>query len=311
MEVKKYKKWENLHTTADGKDRGKVSFKKLETLWFNTGTLCNLSCDNCYIESSPTNDRLVYLTLQDIKLYTQEIRDNNWSLKSIGITGGEPFLNPHIIKILRECLSLNIPTLLLTNAHKVIKRWEKDLLALKKEFGDLLRLRVSLDHYTKEAHESERGKDTFRATLKSMKWLYDNDFHISIAGRSLFQEKEEIAREGYQNLLNDNDINLKLSTDSLVIFPEMNATEDIPEITIDCWSILNVSPSDQMCATERMIVKRKNESKPKVLSCTLIAYNKEFELGETLQESFKDIHLNHPYCSKFCVLGGASCSSTN
>jgi hypothetical protein len=25
-------------------------------------TLCNLACENCYIESSPENDRLVYLT---------------------------------------------------------------------------------------------------------------------------------------------------------------------------------------------------------------------------------------------------------
>lgn len=311
MEVKKYKKWENLYTTADNKERGVVSFNKLNTLWFNTGTLCNLSCDNCYIESSPSNDRLVYLTLDDVKLYTDEIRENNWKLESFGITGGEPFLNPHIIEILRECLSLNIPVLVLTNAHKVIKRWEKHLLELKEEFGDLLRLRISLDHYTKEVHEGERGQNTFATTIKSMKWLHLNDFHISIAGRSLFEENEKTARDGYQALLDKNQFNLELSPDSLVIFPEMNATEDVPEITTDCWNILKVSPNDQMCATQRMIVKRKNESKPKVLSCTLIAYNKDFELGHTLKESFRDIHLNHPYCSKFCVLGGASCSSTN
>jgi hypothetical protein len=38
------------------------ALKALETLWINTGTLCNLTCRNCYIESSPRNDRLVYLT---------------------------------------------------------------------------------------------------------------------------------------------------------------------------------------------------------------------------------------------------------
>ncbi|PIK15963.1 radical SAM protein [Halobacteriovorax sp. JY17] len=310
MEIKQYKKWENLYTTAKNEERGKVSFKKLEVLWFNTGTLCNLSCENCYIESNPKNDRLVYLTLDDVKKYIDEVKENQWELESIGITGGEPFLNPHIIDILRECLSLNIPVLVLTNAHKVLKRWEKKLIELKDEYGDLLRLRVSLDHYTKEVHEGERGDGTFNPTLKSMQWLYQNGFHISIAGRSLFKESEEVAKKGYQDLVDSNQIKLKLDKDTLVIFPEMNATEDVPEITVDCWNILNVSPSDQMCATQRMIVRRKNEETPKVLSCTLIAYNKEFELGTTLRESFKDIHLNHPFCSKFCVLGGASCSST-
>ena len=311
MEVKTPKKWEDLYVTSKGEERGKVSFNKLKVLWFNSGTLCNLACENCYIESTPTNDRLVYLSLEDVKKYTDEIKENNWKLDSIGITGGEPFLNPSIIEILKECLSLDIPVLVLTNAHKVIKRWEKQLLQLKDEFGDLLRLRISLDHYTKEIHEGERGEGTFKPTLTSMQWLYKNGLHISIAGRSLFKESEEIAKAGYQQLLDDSKIELTLNQDSLVIFPEMSSTEDVPEITVDCWKLLNVSPSDQMCADQRMIVRRKNEDAPKVLACTLIAYNKEFEMGLTLKESFKDIHLNHPFCSKFCVLGGANCSSTN
>ncbi len=39
--------------TADSKVRASVAMRALETLWFNTGTLCNLTCANCYIESSP------------------------------------------------------------------------------------------------------------------------------------------------------------------------------------------------------------------------------------------------------------------
>ncbi|ATH08173.1 radical SAM protein [Halobacteriovorax marinus] len=311
MEVSKYAKWENRYTTAKNEERGSVPFTSLKTLWFNSGTLCNLACDNCYIESSPKNDRLAYLTLADVKKYIDEVKENSWQLESIGITGGEPFLNPHIIEILEECLSLGVPVLVLTNAHKVLKRWEKKLLALKEQYTDLLRLRVSLDHYTKEIHEGERGEGTFAPTMKSLEWLYQNEFHISIAGRSLFKESQEVAKQGYGNLLKKHKIDIEISSDTLVIFPEMKATEDVPEITVDCWNILNVSPADQMCSTQRMIVKRKGEASPKVLACTLIAYNKEFELGETLLESFKDIHLNHPFCAKFCVLGGASCSSTN
>jgi hypothetical protein len=63
-----------------------------------------------------------------------------------------------------------------------------------------------------------------------------------------------------------------------------------------------------MCATTRMVVKRKGAERPAVLACTLLAYDQRFELGSTLVESARPVSLNHPHCAKFCVLGGAACS---
>ena len=40
-------------TIAKGERRAQVALKSLDTLWFNTGTLCNLTCQHCYIESRP------------------------------------------------------------------------------------------------------------------------------------------------------------------------------------------------------------------------------------------------------------------
>ena len=48
--------------TATRERRATVALERLDTLWINTGTLCNITCQNCYIESSPSNDRLVYIT---------------------------------------------------------------------------------------------------------------------------------------------------------------------------------------------------------------------------------------------------------
>ena len=48
--------------TATRERRATVALDRLDTLWINTGTLCNITCQNCYIESSPSNDRLVYIT---------------------------------------------------------------------------------------------------------------------------------------------------------------------------------------------------------------------------------------------------------
>src|SRR3546814_9242815 len=76
----------------------------LTTLWFNTGTLCNLICSNCYIESSPTNDRLVYLTAAEVTGYLEEIQALGMETPEIGFTGGEPFMNPDVPEMLEACL---------------------------------------------------------------------------------------------------------------------------------------------------------------------------------------------------------------
>jgi len=83
----------------------------------------------------------------------------------------------------------------------------------------------------------------------------------------------------------------------------------VPEITTACWDILNVHPEAMMCANSRMLVKRKGSTAPALLSCTLLWDDPQFEMGQTLAESLTPVQLNHPHCSKFCVLGGASCSA--
>ena len=59
--------------TASGERRAQVPLQALRTLWINTGSLCNIECRNCYIESSPDNDRLVYLTLAEAAAFLDEI----------------------------------------------------------------------------------------------------------------------------------------------------------------------------------------------------------------------------------------------
>lgn len=304
------KKFSSKTLTANGENRAWVKLNTLKTLWFNTGTQCNLTCVNCYIESSPKNDRLVYLSKADVEPYLLEISELGLPVSLIGLTGGEPFLNPHIIEILETCLAKGFETLILTNAFRVLNKHKSDLLALQSKYQDKLHLRVSLDHYTKLGHEQQRGPKSFDGAIEGLKWLYDNGFNISIAARSILGENPQQALDSYQDLLSKNDIKLNLAVDDkVVIFPEMIDDENVPEITTSCWDILEKSPDDQMCASERMIVKRKGQGQTVVLPCTLIAYESKFELGHNLKDSQKDVYLNHVYCAKFCVLGGASCSS--
>jgi len=307
----KKQKFSDPLVTAKGEQRAWVDLKALKTLWFNTGTLCNLTCANCYIESSPKNDALVYITHQEICTYLDEIKAEGYPTQEIGITGGEPFMNPDILNIMEECLQRGFKLLVLTNAMLPMQRKKISgkLLALKEKYGDQMRLRVSVDHFNKDMHEQERGKASWAPTIKGLKWLVSNGFSIDIAGRTRWGEREEQLRAGFAALFKEIGIAINAHDKrELVLFPEMDERAEVPEITTKCWDILSVNPDDMMCASSRMVVKRKGFDKPAVLACTLLAYDKEFELGETLKQAGKSVPLNHPHCAKFCVLGGGSCS---
>jgi sulfatase maturation enzyme AslB (radical SAM superfamily) len=301
-------KFQDPYVTAKGETRASVELRELRTLWFNTGTRCNLSCDNCYIESNPKNDRLSFLTTEDLIPYLDEITTEGLKTKEIGFTGGEPFLNPHIIELLEEPLKRGFQTLLLTNAFR-IERYKKDLVRLNQKYGPLLTIRISLDHYTSEIHEKERGAGTFLPTLKNVQWMFQEGISIAIAGRTLTGEDKIKSYQGYAQMLKEFEIDLDTNdSQQLVIFAEMDPKGDPPEITTACWDILNKSPDEMMCSNSRMVVKRKGEDQAKVLACTLLAYDPQFEMGTTLKNSKKSVQLNHKFCAQFCVLGGSSCS---
>ncbi|MCR2834188.1 radical SAM protein [Parerythrobacter lacustris] len=301
-------KFSDPELTAKGEQRASVPLTRLETLWFNTGTLCNLACATCYIESSPTNDALVYLGAADAARFLDEAE--TMGTREIGFTGGEPFMNPQFLAMLEDTLGRGFDALVLSNAMKPMRRHEAALLALKERFGDKLTIRVSLDHHTQEGHEGERGPNSWVPGLDGLKWLSANGFSIAVAGRLLPGEGMEAAREGYARLFAAESIRIDaLDPLRMVLFPEMDASKDIAEITTECWGILGKSPAEIMCATSRMVVHRKGEPGPRVAACTLIPYDDGFDMGATLEEASGAIALNHPHCARFCVLGGASCSA--
>jgi uncharacterized Fe-S cluster-containing radical SAM superfamily protein len=301
-------KFQNALKTADGKDRAFVDPVRLETLWFNTGTLCNIECANCYIESSPRNDRLAYLDANEVISYLDEIEQSCISTTDIGLTGGEPFMNKDIIPIMTECLVRGFQLIVLTNAMRPMMRWEDELLKLNELYGAQMTIRVSVDHFDPQKHEQERGDGTWEPMLAGLVWLSQNGFTVDIAGRTRWEDDETYLRGGFAAFFQKHAIAIDaFDPQKLVLFPEMDPEADVPEITTECWGILGLEPGGLMCAASRMIVKHKNEERPSVMACTLLPYEQEFQLGHTLKEAQKRVYLNHPHCAKFCVLGGGSC----
>ena len=297
------------YTTADGEPRARVHVRELRTLWFNTGTLCNVTCAHCYIESSPRNDRLAYLSRAEVAAYLDEIRTLRLPVREIGFTGGEPFMNPDSVGMLGDALDAGFEVLVLTNAMKPMTKVAEALDALRARHGDRLTVRVSVDHFERAKHEEERGPRTWAPAMEGLRWLASRGFRIHVAGRTRWGEDEAELRSGFGRLFAE----LGLPVDAedpgaLVLFPEMDETAEVPEITTACWGILGKDPGDVMCASARMVVKRRGEARPEVVACTLLPYDPRFTLGHALGESLGSVALNHPHCARFCVLGDGSCS---
>jgi pyruvate-formate lyase-activating enzyme len=303
------RKFQDPLITAKGEPRADVTLAALETLWFNTGTLCNLTCGHCYIESSPKNDRLVYLSAAEVTVYLDEISACGLPTRLIGFTGGEPFMNPDLGAMLEEALSRGFEALVLTNAMKPMAKCKPLLLRLKDRFGDRLTIRVSIDHYGRAVHEEERGLRSWTPTIDGLCWLARNKFSLHVASRRLSGESEAEIRAGFARLFAE--LGVAIDADDpvqLTVFPEMDPAAEVPEITDACWAILGKSPQSVMCSSSRMVVKRKGAEHPVVLACTLLAYDERFELGANLAAASGPVPLNHPHCAKFCVLGGGACS---
>ena len=302
-------KYADPHYTLDGSPRARVTLRRLDTLWFNTGTLCNLACQGCYIESSPRNDRLQYLSLGEVEAYLDEIRAAGLATRQIGFTGGEPFMNPDLVAMLECCLDRGFQVLVLTNAMRPMEKQAAALAALAGR--DDLTIRVSLDHYGAERHEAIRGPRSWAPAMRGLRWLRDRGFRTHVACRHLDDESETEMRAGFAALFREYDLDVDAyDTARLVLFPLMDPGREVPEITQSCWQILDVDPDSMMCASSRMVVRRKGATRPAVVPCTLLPYDETVELGANLSDARQSVALNHPFCAQFCVLGGANCSAS-
>ncbi len=278
-----------------------VAFERLETLWVNTGTRCNLACSGCYIESSPRNDSLSWYRAADLKTLLEQAPA---TLATVGFTGGEPFMNRELPAMLKSVLARGLSALVLTNAMRPMRRHEALLARLRREHGARLSLRVSLDHFTVEGHEALRGANSFAPALAGVAWLDAEGFTPSVAARLPAGEDAEAWREGFAALFAARRLGIDARDPRrLVLFPELHG-EMPPAIPEPAYRALRAAGVRPMCATSRLAILPKGGG-PRLAACTLLP---DHVLGDTLAEATRPITLDHPHCARFCLYGAASCS---
>ena len=295
---------ENWLKTPDNTARGYIQPESLKELWFHTGTNCNLRCPFCLEGSKPGDNRISFLTFDDVKPFIQEALE--LGVQNFSFTGGEPFVNPDMIKILDYALRFR-SCLVLSNATEPLMNRLHEVLPLKGK-PNALNFRVSIDHSDEKKHDKARGKGNFRKSLSTLKRLHESGFEISIA--RLIQEGEdtEAVNRAYQSIFTS--IGLQKDT-RIVAFPDFfqpGSIPDVPQITENCMkTYLDAEKRREfMCSFSKMIVKK--NGKVGVYACTLVDDDPDYNLGETLTESMKiRVMLGHHRCYS-CFAYGASCS---
>lgn len=292
------------HVTPDGKPRGFIQAHALEELWFHTGTACNLACPFCLEGSKPGDDRLNLLRFDDAKPYIDEAL--TLGVKQFSFTGGEPFVNKDLIRILDYALQQR-PCMVLTNATEPLLKRLEHLHSLRNR-SNQLHFRVSLDHFAADVHDKGRGEGMFALTLQGLRALHEMGFNISIASQSITGLTTNQIASSYAAVFHAAGLPENIPR---IEFPEFHlpgATVTAPQITASCMVDYQneTTRREFMCAFSRMVAKSKGTCK--IYACTLVDDDTDYELGSTLSESLQQpVSMKHHRCYS-CFRFGASCS---
>ncbi len=288
---------------ADGQPR-------LDDLWFMVGSRCNLTCTHCYVDSSPYNDTLEQMTVDDVRGFIEEATD--FGLRHVYFTGGEPFINRDIIPMIRLALQ-HADCTVLTNATAPIVRHVPSLSALADQGDRRLTLRASLDHFEEAEHDAIRGDGSFRRTVRNVRLLSEAGLPVIVTASAIVYGTEPTTddefHERFQALFDGLSIEVKILPFTLEMganLRRIQAPSKAVFISEDCMERPGVLMDMFQCHNGRTV--QKIRGRMAVYPCPIIYDDARFELGGTLDDSFSRVTLAHKACYDFCYNCGGSCT---
>jgi len=163
-----------VNATADALrgaiDSGRVS----DRLWLYSNYHCNLRCRYCLTESAPGVPRRL-LAGEDMVESARQARALGF--RSLGVTGGEPFLLPDLPELLAS-LAAVLPVLVLTNATLFTDR---RLARMRPLAGLPVTLQISLDSAEPDRNDEFRAPHNFAKVVAAVPRLVAMGIPVRIA----------------------------------------------------------------------------------------------------------------------------------
>ncbi|MCU0918356.1 MAG: PqqD family peptide modification chaperone [Planctomycetes bacterium] len=134
----------------------------LHTIYFYVTGSCNLRCRHCWIDPVTESHRsTLHLPWRELKPIFEEAKAIG--LRSVKLTGGEPFLHPDILQILADLPAMGLGVRMETNGTLIGEREATALKEAKANFS------ISLDGPTAEVHDDLRNvPGAFNKTMKGI-----------------------------------------------------------------------------------------------------------------------------------------------
>lgn len=281
-----------------------VPISHLDHLWFQVaGTLCNLTCDHCFISCSPKNDSFGFLSLEQVRQRLDE--SIPLGVKEYYFTGGEPFLNPEMTEILVETLRFG-PATVLTNGTVLKDEWLTRLRDAEEASLYSLEFRVSIDGYSPETNDPIRGAGTFARAMKGIQILVQHGFLPIITAAQVWPDERnrEVVEQFVQTLQSAG-----YARPRLKILPTLKIgaeecrthgyalTERVSREMLESYDASQLVCEHSRCVTDRG-----------VHVCPILIEAPDALLGQSLTDSLQPFAIRHGACYT-CYQHGAICSN--
>lgn len=288
--------------TEVGGDGPGLAFAGLDTLWLQvTGTVCNIACRHCFITCGPKNDSHPIMETAEVLAILDQARA--CGVRDYYFTGGEPFLHPDILLLIRRTLALG-PLTILTNGMLLDPPIARELADIFRASVMSLDLRVSLDGITAAENDPIRGKGTFEAIMAGAANLLAEGINPVFTVTTV-----HAAYEGNDGRLRFIDaLAARGFTRPRVKFippfhlgREARRSKGYPEGAVLGRGDLFEGEEDLLlCGSSRTVTARG------VYPCPILIEEDGCRLGDRLEDGLHPIRLGHPACVT-CHVEGFTC----
>ena len=291
-------------STTHSRSTPQIELRSLDELWFQVaGTVCNLTCHHCFISCSPQNNSFEFLTFEQVE--TALLESVEHGVREYYFTGGEPFLNKELVRMLKRTLQFG-PATVLTNGTVLKQAWLQELREAEESSGFSLEFRVSIDGPTPEINDPVRGDGTFDRAIQGVTLLCQNDFLPIITMTQTWDDSESLTiLENFRDVLRDHGCDrprLKILP-RLKIGAEESRTEGYQDTERITQPMMEGFDRDQLlCHHSRVVTNRG------VYVCPILLESPDARMGTTIRDSLLPFSLSHGACYT-CYQYGAICTN--